>query len=235
MRRTLAFTAVLLLAGVTFAMAQAIGDFTITKLNVENVTGNSAVVAFSTTRPSSTVIAYGTDPNNLSQSAQAPWGGTDHHVTLNNLQPDTTYYWQVRTGQAQGTNGGEVRSGVQNFKTTAASASAMPQSDQGNANQLKLTKLAVENVTGNSAQVAFSTNDRSSTVIAYGTDPNNLDQTAEAKWGGKSEQNGFTHRVTINNLKPNTTYYWQVRTAQGQGTSGAELRSGVQTFVTKPS
>src|SRR5947209_2709792 len=82
------------------------------------------------------------------------------------------------------------------------------------AQELKLTKLKLEQSTDNSAVIAFSTNIPSSTVVAYGTDPNNLDQTAQAPYGGSPEDGGQTHRVTISNLKPGTTYYWQVRTAQ---------------------
>src|SRR5512142_273830 len=83
---------------------------------VENVTGNSAVIAWSTNVNASTVLKYGTDRNNLNQTAEAPWGGLTHRVTLHNLQPNTTYYFDVESGQAQGTGTGAI-SGVSQFKT----------------------------------------------------------------------------------------------------------------------
>jgi hypothetical protein len=58
----------------------------------------------------------------------------------------------------------------------------------------------VENVTDTTAEIAWSTNVNSGTALHYGIDPGHLDQTAGMPWGG------FTHRVLIKDLKPNTTY-----------------------------
>src|SRR5581483_9402772 len=56
----------------------------------------------------------------------------------------------------------------------------------------------IEQVTSNQAVIAWSTNVASSAVVHYGTDPNNLSQTAEQAWGGQQNANRTdTHRVTI--------------------------------------
>jgi phosphodiesterase/alkaline phosphatase D-like protein len=94
---------------------------------IEYVDNNSAVIAWSTNRKGSTRVNYGTDPNNLTQLAESPWGagGLTHRVQIHNLKPNTTYYFQVETGQAQGTGGAEVESAkVLSFKTTAPGAPA---------------------------------------------------------------------------------------------------------------
>ena len=86
---------------------------------VEAVSVNSATVAWSTNRRGSSRVNYGTDANNLNQLGETSWGqgGLTHRVQLKNLQPNTTYYFQVETGQAQGT-GGEVQSqNIQTFTT----------------------------------------------------------------------------------------------------------------------
>ncbi len=88
---------------------------------VEFANDNSAVIAWSTNVQGSTVLKYGTDPNNLTQAAQAPWGGTTHRVHLNGLQPNTTYYFQVESAQAQGTGTGALGK-VDSFQTTAPGA-----------------------------------------------------------------------------------------------------------------
>lgn len=85
----------------------------------------------------------------------------------------------------------------------------------------------VENVTDTTAEIAWSTNVNSGTALHYGTDPTHLDQTAGMPWGG------FTHRVLIKNLKPNTTYYFKAESGQGQGT-GTLAEAAQASFQTKP-
>jgi hypothetical protein len=69
--------------------------------------------------------------------------------------------------------------------------------------------------------------------VNYGTRPHDLNQTAEAPWGGTRESNGdFNHSVWIKNLKPHTTYYFIVQTTQGAVTD-TQTKSQVQEFHTK--
>ena len=70
---------------------------------VESVNANSAVIAWTTNVSAGTVVRFGTDPNNLNNGAAMPWGGYTHRVTLQNLQPDTTYYLQASSPDVQGT------------------------------------------------------------------------------------------------------------------------------------
>ncbi len=85
----------------------------------------------------------------------------------------------------------------------------------------------VESTKATSATIAWSTNTGGSSVVKYGTDPNNLNQTAEEPY----HMGHGTHRVEIKNLKPGTTYYYQVVSAHGQGT-GTEATSQVGQFTT---
>ena len=84
----------------------------------------------------------------------------------------------------------------------------------------------VENVTDTTAEIAWSTNVNSGTALHYGTSPSHLDQTAGMPWGG------FTHRVLIKDLKPNTTYYFKAESGQGQGT-GTMAEAAPASFQTK--
>lgn len=67
---------------------------------------DGAIVTWNTNVPASAVVHYGTNPNNLDQRAEAPWGGTTHSVTVNNLNPGVDYYFQVESTQAQGSGTG---------------------------------------------------------------------------------------------------------------------------------
>jgi phosphodiesterase/alkaline phosphatase D-like protein len=85
----------------------------------------------------------------------------------------------------------------------------------------------VENVTDTTAQIAWSTNVSSSTVVHYGIDPVQLSNVASMPWGA------LTHRVQLKNLKPNTMYYFRVESGQGQGT-GTDIQAAESAFQTKP-
>src|SRR5205807_10435515 len=85
----------------------------------------------------------------------------------------------------------------------------------------------VENVTDTTAQVAWSTNVSSSTIVHYGMDPVQLNGVASMPWGA------LTHRVQLKNLKPNTMYYFRAESGQGQGT-GADVQAAESAFQTKP-
>ena len=91
----------------------------------------------------------------------------------------------------------------------------------------------VKEETSNSAEIAWSTDEPGSSVVKYGTNPHELNETAEKPWGGKRESNGdYNHTVWVKNLKPHTTYYFQVETGQGLGT-GTEADSREGQFHTK--
>ncbi|HEY3769895.1 MAG TPA: fibronectin type III domain-containing protein [Candidatus Angelobacter sp.] len=85
----------------------------------------------------------------------------------------------------------------------------------------------VEHVTDTTAEIAWSTNVNSGTALHYGTDATHLDLSVGMPWGG------FTHRVSIKNLKPNTTYYFKAESGQGQGT-GTQAETAQASFQTKP-
>ncbi len=94
----------------------------------------------------------------------------------------------------------------------------------------------VEQVTSNSAIVAWTTNVPSSAIVHYGqsNDPSKLTQTAEEAWGGQQAAGKTTHRVTIQNLQPNTLYFLQVESGQGQGTGTGQKSSLMAIQTTAP-
>jgi hypothetical protein len=83
----------------------------------------------------------------------------------------------------------------------------------------------IESVFDDHAVIAWSTNAPASTTLKYGTDQNNLNQQAQAPWGGTP------HRVTMKSLQPNTTYYFKVIDANAQGT-GTSAESPVYSLTT---
>jgi phosphodiesterase/alkaline phosphatase D-like protein len=82
------------------------------------------------------------------------------------------------------------------------------------------------------AVIAWTTNTGGSSVIHYGTDANNLSQTAKSAYADNEKTKAQNHRVHLKNLKPNTKYFFQVDSGQGEGT-GSEAKSNVAEFTTK--
>jgi len=82
------------------------------------------------------------------------------------------------------------------------------------------------------AVIAWTTNTGGSSVIRYGTDANNLTQTAKSAYADNDKTKAQNHRVHLKNLKPNTKYFFQVDSGQGEGT-GTEAKSSVAEFTTK--
>ncbi len=87
----------------------------------------------------------------------------------------------------------------------------------------------IEYTSDHSAMIAWSTKYPGGTYVAYGTSASALNQRAEKSWGGTN------HRVELKGLRPDTTYYFQVRTedAKGQGAAGADVESNVDSFKTQ--
>lgn len=222
---TLILTAVLAWSAVLANAAAPVPQAATTQIaegpTVDNVTDKSAEVKWKTNVQSSSVVRYGTDPNNLDKTAQAAWGGTEHRVTLPNLQPNTRYYVRVRSGQGQGTGTGAVSARI-SFMTRGGQAAA----EQAQSEQFRITQgPTMEYVDNDSAILAWSTNVDSSTVVRYGMSWDSMTQEGKAPWGGT------THRVELKNLRPSTTYFFRVHSGQARGT-GQRASSEVWSFQT---
>src|SRR5579862_19411 len=191
---------------------------------VESVKPTTATIAWSSNVKASTILKYGTNPSSLNQNAKARWGGVTHRVYLRDLKPGTTYYYRVESTEALGT-GSQILSGGEQFHTPGAPAASS--AGAAKAAAVKLTHgPVVEGTSTTGATIAWSTNVPASGIVKYGTTPQNLNQTAEVRWGG------LTHRVNLRNLQPGTTYYYQVESTQAQGT-GTQAVSGVEQFHSK--
>jgi hypothetical protein len=68
-----------------------------------NVTANGFTVVFSTLNPGDTRIRYGLDPKQLKETQVDPALTTRHSLPLTNLIPGTTYYVEVSSRNAAGT------------------------------------------------------------------------------------------------------------------------------------
>ena len=65
------------------------------------VNGSSATVSWTTNEVSDSLVLYGTSPDALTLSAGDPASVTSHAVVLSNLASGTTYYYRVRSADAE--------------------------------------------------------------------------------------------------------------------------------------
>lgn len=89
---------------------------------VEGVGDSWAHVAWTTNWGGSSIVRYGRNPNRLDQTSDAPYANDPnrehsvHRVSIKDLEPNTTYYFMVDSGQGEGSGTG-VRSQVATFTT----------------------------------------------------------------------------------------------------------------------
>ena len=88
---------------------------------IESIFDKSAVIAWSTSAPSSSIVRFGTEKDKLLSTARSGWMANPHRVFLKPLKPSTTYYFQLVSGQALGT-GTEAHSPVYSLTTVAKGA-----------------------------------------------------------------------------------------------------------------
>lgn len=75
-----------------------------------------------------------------------------------------------------------------------------------------ITKPMLEFADTKSAKIAWTSKQSANLGMHYGTDPKNLTGAVDAV----DNSGGDNHRATIINLQPNTTYYVQMTTMNGQ-------------------
>ena len=186
---------------------------------VQDVTDHSAIIFWLTSRGAAMTLKYGLNQRQLDQIGVSDPAGQsqrardqEHRIGLRNLRPAQNYFFEVLDQEGKRRASGQ-------FQTEP--------SEYAQASRLKIIDGPVfEYLADTSAQIAWTTNSQSSTLIRYGTDPNDLRRTAQALWG---EQ---THRVEITALEPNTKYYFVVESSAGRDT-GTMAKSAEGSFQTE--
>ena len=96
----------------------------------------------------------------------------------------------------------------------------------------------VESVADTFAFISWTTNNPGGTIlhfaiVHYGKDPNHLDSKAESPTRINTAHSDMVFRVRVNDLQPDTTYYYKVSSTQADGTSDP-VTSSVRQFNTRP-
>jgi hypothetical protein len=182
-----------------------------------------AVITWTTDQPFASRIFYGKDASNLNQIAEDGKSlSLRHQVDLRNLQPNTTYYFRIDTGQ--GTAAAASADAVNGFQTTTLGANPVRnqqpfkgsfQSVQDTASKSApqtanfgdikvLNGPTIQYLDDTTAVISWTTNVPASNTVYYGSDRNNLLYT------GGDFKDATQHRVHLSSLRANTRYYFQL-------------------------
>src|SRR4051812_39336591 len=193
----------------------------------QNVTPNSATIYWRTDDVAASDVKYGTDQNNLSQRAYERGGAREHTAELTNLQPGQTYYFQIlrRDGSVRTSGQFQTPASGTTAATTPGTTPTTGTTAPGSTSSVAVNKgPVVQYVNQNTAIISWNTNQQSSSTVKYGTDGNNMNQTATGNWG-------TNHQVQVQGLQPNTTYYFVVNSSPAENT-GNVATSAPQSFQT---
>ena len=149
--------------------------------SIQYADDTSAVLTWSTGSPSPSKVYYGASQNSLAQTAEEPGANTYHRVHLSGLQPGTTYYFQLDTGQG-------TRNDAARFQTVAAGAQPVfdqaPQAVASAAPQLQARSAAPPAAKPAAAQL----------TVPAGTE---IDATLQDALSSKSAKTGDTFTAVV--------------------------------------
>ncbi len=162
-------------------------------------TATNRTISWTTDESSTTSIAYGTSPAALTSTSTGAIG-TSHSVGLTGLAEGTTYYYRVTSADEAG-----------NSTTSPATTDAPASFAVDDLTAPAVSAVAVSG-TGTIRTITWTTDETSTTSVAYGTTASALTSTA----AGAS---GTSHSVGVTGLAESTTYYYRVTSSDPSGNS----------------
>ncbi len=195
----------------------------ISNVLVDHTSDDSAVVSWQTDVPSTSTVYFRKAGTSAWTPVSAPVRVTQHFVRIAGLEPQGAYEFTVRSATCKGL--------------------ASVDTNKGKAYALWNEAFVAPSVFGvhtfsdaddPTAQVfKWSTDQKGTSVVQYGTSPSNLDkQIAGAPpEGSDAEEGTAAHEVTITGLEPCRRYFFRVVTVNGASKAG---RSTVYAFDRPP-
>lgn len=158
----------------------------------QNVTHNSATIQWETDERTSCFVMYGEDPENVVNKVGTADLAKGAKVSLTNLNANTRYYVAV-ISQDISRNEVNTLNNLYSFYTKSAPDILPPDIIAG---------PIIEGVKENSAIVKWKTNKPSNSIVEFGTDGVMYDAGPAV-----DEENVIDHKILLNNLISDTTYY----------------------------
>lgn len=151
---------------------------------------DQATIRWATNRASTSFVYYGTNPSDLSQSKGTLDLTSDHEVTINGLNPSSTYYFRVQSFDNERTyNLADAFSTIFYVKTSEAA---------------RIYNVTTSDTTLSSTVLNWQTSVPTEARIEYGTTPAyGLSATSEDSFSG-------SHTFKLDKLESGTTYHFRI-------------------------
>lgn len=183
-------------------------------------TGDAIALYWKTNEKTRATIYYGFESTSMNKTAN--YGGLDttHTLFIYNLVPGSKYYLRI-VAEDEDKN-------KTNSKTFVFHTSSVAHSRVLEIKNIKPTGFDKERIFTDTAVITWQTNLIAKSQIFYGTSQNRLDQKLDIHKDDRSTD----HRAVLNNLKPNTIYYYKIKVYDSLYGKGAE--SQIMSFMTLP-
>jgi len=152
-------------------------------------TDRTATILWQTNRNTTGKVSYGTASRDYRFNTFSSASRTNHAVTLNNLNPDTTYYFQIVAEDG----GVAVLSFEQQVKTLKPLDNTAP----------IISDVRIVHSTGSTATIQWTTDEPASSEVKYGLTPDY----GASRTDGRLKK---VHDITLTGLKDGTLYNFTV-------------------------
>ena len=232
----------LVLGVIAYAQSTEISDVTISEIS-----DSSAKIQWKTNVETDATVNFGLD-DRVGVVRDPAFDKTDHALTIDDLDPATTYYFRVVSADASGN-----RSTTGNLIFTTKSSSQTPKiikeiekikdpeelkkiQEQVN-EQLDIQPPSIVGppsvtVESDTAEISWSTDRESSSMVLFAPENEYSANSANPYSQSQGDPREYTtkHSVTVQGLEPNTLYHFAVSSEDSAGLTG---QSEDNTFKTK--
>jgi len=172
-----------------------------------NTNDPTAIVTWITDEPADSVVNYGTTTA-LGSSESDSALVLDHEIVLTDILPDQTYYFEVQSTDEAGNTAVDDNNG--NYYTIFTGQDATPP---------VISNVQSSGITHNSATITWGTDESSNSRVNYGI---------TTALGDTEFNSGMvtSHSIVLSDLIPETPYYYEVQSTDGEGNTATDDNSG---------
>lgn len=192
------------------AVSASASPLTISAVNSGNITNLSATITWDTDELANSTVNYGTN-STVGLIAYDSVLALNHSINLSGLTPNTLYYYEVSSTNADGNTTVDDNGGTYHTLTTATT----------------ITGVQVIDINTGFATIVWTTDAPATTVVNYGN-------TKDLVLTAINNTLVFSHSMLLNRLAQHTAYYYEVQSTNSAGSTAIENNGGIYfTFNTK--